>query len=131
MSKSLFRGLVAVILLVSIPGSAMAQRLGGGTAPEFPVVRIILALLACLAIGLLAILFLRHRSGAALSPSLRKLLQSQGTIEVLETRRLSVQHSLCLVRHGGKEYLLVLSPSDTLVLNEQASPTDSTAEPSA
>lgn len=122
MSKSLFRGLVAVILLVSIPGSAMAQRLGGGAAPEFPIVRLILALLACLAIGLLAILFLKHRSGASLSPSFRKLLHADGAIEVLETRRISVQHSLCLVRHGSKEYLLALSPGETLVLRELDSP---------
>jgi hypothetical protein len=44
-------------------------------------------------------------------------------IEVVETRRLSQHADVCLIRHGGKDYLLLLMAGTVHVLDEaQSSP---------
>lgn len=114
---------------VAWSSQVMAQRLGTGSAPEVSIVRTIGALIVCLLIAGLAILYLKHRSGARL-PMFNRLIKAHPELDVRELRRLTVQHSLALVRHGGHEYLLVLSPGDTLLLSDRPVG-DGTEEPAA
>ena len=103
---------------LAIPSPLLAQQLGGGGAPEVSIVRIAGALFICLALAFLAILYLKHRSGAPIAFRLGRLVNSQGEIEVVETRRLSVHHQVSLIRHQGRDYLLLLSPGEGLLLHE-------------
>lgn len=97
-----------------------AQQLGGGGSPEVSIVRVIGSLLLCLIVAGLAIFYLRLRQGRGVAiPSFARLVQTSPEIDVKEVRRLTVQHSVCLVRHGAREYLIVLSPASVTVLNEQ------------
>lgn len=96
-----------------------AQRLGGGSTPEVSVVRIIGALVLCLFIAGLAILYLRQRQGKGFPPAFSRLIHANPQIDVREVRRLTVQHSLGLIRHDGHEYLLLLSPGDSILLRER------------
>lgn len=112
--------LSALLLSTPLSSVAMAQQLGGGAAPEVSLVRMIGALFVCLLLAGLVILYLRHRTGSPSAPILRRLMNNSPEIEVREFRRLTVQHSLALIRHSGREWLLVLSPADTQVLNDLA-----------
>lgn len=110
--------LVGLGLLCAGP-AAHAQSLGGGASPEVSLVRMVGALFVCLLLAFLAILYLKRRTGGALPPIFSRLVTTHPEIEVREVRRISVQHSVGLIRHGGEEYLLLLSPGDSLVLNRR------------
>jgi len=111
---------ILVMTTLGTSAPAVAQRLGGGSTPEVSIVRIVGALVICLLVALLAILYLKHRTGGAIPPMFRRLIKTDPEIDVREVRRLTVQHSIGLIRHGGQEYLLLLSPGDSLVLRERS-----------
>lgn len=97
--------------------AAAATRLGGGGAPDIPVARIVLAFLLCIAVAALAILLLRQR-GAPLAWR-RRLGDAGGAIEIGEVRRLTLHADIGVVRHGGREYLLLVQAGAASVLRER------------
>ena len=107
-----------MILLAAANGmTAAAGHLGGGGV-EIPVVRIVVSLIACLVIAVLAILFLRQRGDTPLRANFAGLSARRGAIDVVEVRRLSLHGDICLVRHDGREYLLLVQAGDSRVLRE-------------
>jgi hypothetical protein len=117
--------LPAAVLAASVPALAQAQRLGGGSAPDVPWVRLAAALLFCLMLAALALLFLRQRGGKA---DLRALFSRfevrPRAIDVVETRRLSQHADICLVRHGGREYLMLLLAAGGQILSDRPAAAD-------
>lgn len=96
--------------------AAAATRLGGGGAPDIPVARIVLAFLLCIALAGLAILLLRQR-GAPLA--WRRIGEARGAIEIGEVRRLTLHADIGVVRHAGREYLLLVQAGAASVLHER------------
>ena len=106
------------------------NRLGGGSAIDIPVGRIVVAFLICVAIAFLAILLIRQRMGRGdLGGWLRRMSARSSAIDIVEVRRLSVQSEIGLVRHDGREYLLLLQGNSSRVLREQEV-ADETGSPS-
>ena len=101
------------------PAPLAAQQLGGGGSPDVSIVRIVGALILCLVMALLAILYLKHRAGGRTPLFLRRLVHAEPLIDVCEVRRLTVQHSVSLIRFRGDEYLLLLTPGDGQVLSKE------------
>lgn len=100
-------------------------RLGGGGAVAIPFGRIAVAFLMCALIAVLAILLIRQRTGRGdVAGWLRSASPRRGAIEVVEVRRLTMHADIGLVRHGGREYLLVLQAGRTSVLREIETPAD-------
>lgn len=96
-------------------------RLGGGTGVDIPVGRIVVAFLICIAIAVLAILLVRQRMGKGdLAGWLRRVAPRAGVIEVVEVRRLSMHAEIGVVRHDGREYLLLLQAGSGQVLRDRA-----------
>ena len=96
-------------------------RLGGGTGVDVPVGRIIVAFLICIAIAVLAILLIRQRMGKGdLAGWLRRVGPRAGVIEVVEVRRLSMHAEIGVVRHDGREFLLLVQAGSSQVLRERA-----------
>lgn len=116
------RSLTLIFAAMVGPAPLYAQQLGGGGAPEVSIVRIVGALFICLLLAVLAIFYLKHRSGRPIAFKLGGLVGASGEVEVRETRRLTVHHHVSLVRHAGREYLLLLSPGDSLLLGERDAP---------
>jgi hypothetical protein len=117
------------MILLTAAGNATtaAGHLGGGGV-DIPVGRILISLIACLMIAALAILFLRQKGGKDLRLTLGRLSPRRGAIEVVETRRLSLHGDICLVRHDGREYLLLVQAGDSRILREgDAPPPDAAA----
>lgn len=99
---------------------AQAQRLGQGSNPEVSFVRLVAALVVCLVVALLAILLIRtRRSGAALPQFLSRLKTLGTAVEIIETRRISVHADVCLLRYGGREYLLLISHGHSRILADR------------
>jgi hypothetical protein len=109
------------ILLAASPALAGA-RLGGGQPLEVSLGRIVSALVICIIVAVLAVLLIRQRSGKIdLHAFLGRLQVRPRAIEVVESRRLSPNADLCLVRHGGRDYLLLLLAGDARILSESES----------
>lgn len=114
----------ALLALAATPAMAGAGRLGGGGDLGLSLGRIVLALLASLIVAVLAILLIRQRAGKGdLAAVLSRFELRQRAIEVVETRRLSPHADICLVRHAGREYLLLLQSGSAQVLREEAAAT--------
>ena len=112
--------------LLAIAGTAQPHtaRLGGGGAIDVSLGRIVISLVICVIVAALAILLLRQRSGRIdLATFFQRIEPRTRAIQVVETRRLSPHADICLVRQGGREYLLVLQQGSVQVLSEQASAT--------
>lgn len=102
------------------PVLAQGAHLGGGTAPDIPVARILAALLVCLIVAALAIFMIRQRGGRPISiPTLGRIRLAERSIEVVETRRLGVHGDVCLIRHARTEYLVILMAGHVHVLAQQ------------
>lgn len=113
--------LAVAILAATGAAQTHASRLGGGGAVDVSLGRIVISFVICIIIAALAILLIRQRSGKLDLAGLFATMESRTReIQVVETRRLSPHADICLVRQGGREYLLVLQPGGTQVLNEQA-----------
>lgn len=106
------------LLLAQAAGNT-APHLGGGGEAPISIVRVIVALAICLIIAVLAILLVRQRAGGMdLASALRRIAPRASLIEVVETRRLSPHADVCLLRHDGREYLLLLQVGRARVLRE-------------
>jgi hypothetical protein len=120
----MMRSIRTFAVLAAAGGAASADaagRLGGGAALDVSPWRILAALILCVIIAVLAALMIRQRGGRiALATLLPRLDPGRRAIEVVETRRLSPHADLCVVRHDGREYLLLLLAGDARVLNESA-----------
>ena len=110
-----------ILLAVASNAASAAGHLGGGGV-DIPVGRILISLLACLMIAALAILLLRQKGGKDIRLTLGRLSPRPGAIEVVEARRLSLHGDVCLVRHDGREYLLLVQGGDSRVLRERDVP---------
>ncbi|MFA6114574.1 MAG: hypothetical protein WC729_11295 [Sphingomonas sp.] len=100
-----------------------AARLGGGGAIDVSLGRIVISFVICIIIAALAILLIRQRSGRNdLAGFFARMEPRAREIQIVETRRLSPHADICLVRQGGREYLLVLQQGGTQVLRDQAVP---------
>ncbi|MEO1045894.1 MAG: hypothetical protein AAFX04_10675 [Pseudomonadota bacterium] len=112
--------LAALMMSVS---AALGQQLGGGAAPDIPVLRVVLALVLCLIVAIGVILWLRRRHGHAggkmpLAGFLRDSDAATG-LNIVETRRLNAHYDSCVIRHNDREYLLLLGPQDAKILSDQ------------
>jgi hypothetical protein len=120
----------AVLLAASAPALAGGGRLGGGQPLEVSLGRIVAALVICIIVAVLAALLIRQRAGKLDLYALFGRLQSRPrAIEVVETRRLSPHADICVVRHSGREYLLLLLAGNARILREE--PIDRQAEAEA
>jgi len=116
----------ATAAAVLMSSRAAGAGLGGGEPLQISLGRIVAALVMSIIVAALAILLIRQRSGKFdLAAWLGRLEVRQRVIRVVETRRLSQHADLCLVRHGGREFLLLLMAGDARVLSEHE------AEPAA
>jgi hypothetical protein len=107
-------------LFASAPALAGGGRLGGGQPLEVSLGRIVAALVICIIVAVLAALLIRQRAGKVDLYALFGRLQSRPrAIEVVETRRLSPHADICVVRHSGREYLLLLLAGNARVLREE------------
>ncbi len=100
--------------------AAAVPHLGGGGELDVSYVRVALALAACLVVAAAAILLVRHRGGRPFRIAFPQPGTGERRIEVAETRRLGVHGDICLVRHGGREWLLVVQAAGVRVLHEAA-----------
>lgn len=108
-------------LLAASPALAGGGRLGGGQPLEVSLGRIVSALVICIIVAVLAVLLIRQRGGKIdLRDFLGRFQAKPRAVEVVETRRLSQNADLCVVRHGGREYLLLLLAGDARILSERA-----------
>lgn len=97
-----------------------AGHLGGGGGIDVSLGRIVISLVICIIIAALAILLIRQRSGQMdLAAIFSKIEPRAREIQVVETRRLNPQADICLVRQGGREYLLVLQQGNVAVLRDE------------
>ena len=106
--------------LAASPALAGAGRLGGGQPLEVSLGRIVSALVICIIIAVLAVLLIRQRAGKVDLHALFGRFQVRPrAIEVVETRRLSPHADICVVRHAGREYLLLLLAGNARILREE------------
>ena len=109
-----------IVAMAQATGAQATGRLGGGGAVDVPVARIVLAFLVCAMIAGLAVLLIRQRTGRSdLAGWLRRVTPSRGAIDVVEVRRLTLHADIGLVRHDGREYLLLLQAGTNSVLRER------------
>lgn len=107
-------------LLTAAPALAGGGRLGGGQPLEVSLGRIVSALVVCIIVAVLAALLIRQRGGKLDLYAFFGRLQSRPrAIEVVETRRLSPNADICVVRHSGREYLLLVLAGDARILREE------------
>lgn len=117
--------IITTAVLLLWPAVARAQNaaqphLGGGGSLDISLGRIIASLVICIIIAVLAILLIRQRGGRGDLAAMFARLQPQArAIEVVETRRLSPHADICLVRHDGRDYLLVLQQGSMQVLRDE------------
>lgn len=114
------------------PALAATVHLGGGEPLGVSLGRVVGALVVCTVVAVLAALLIRQRSGRMDLPALfARIAPPARSIEVLETRRLSPNADVCVVRHGGREYLLLLLAGAAQVLSEEtvSPPQTGTDEP--
>lgn len=109
------------LLLSALPSSALAQGLTGGSAPDVPWLRLVLAFGLCIAIAFGAVLLLRRhqRGGGPLLPAAlfeRRSAVTQRRISVIETRRASPTADLCLLECDGQTWLIALTPAGATIL---------------
>lgn len=101
------------------PAWSNAASLGSGEPLQVSLARIVAALVFSIIVAALAILMIRQRGGKFdLAAWFGRLERRPRPIRVVETRRLSQNADICVVRHGGREYLLLLMAGDARVLSE-------------
>lgn len=109
--------------LIGAPAAlAEGHRLGGGGALNLSLTRIVLSLLLCLMLAAAAAVGLKRSGGRFDLKRLRTLvgrLPARQRIEVLEVRRASQHADICLIRCDGREYLLLSSHEQQIILREQ------------
>jgi|GEM_PF-1287552 len=121
----------APLLLTCLASPAAAAVLATGSGPSVPWFRIILALVACLAVAWGAILLLRRHQRGELR-AIRSIQLNLGMfftsptrhapprLSILETRRASQHGDLCLAELDGELFFLALTPAGTTVIARRA-----------
>jgi flagellar biogenesis protein FliO len=106
---------------VAVAAQSRAAHLGGSEGTiGVSLGRIVISLVICIIIAALAILLIRQRGGQVdLAAIFSKIEPRTREIQVVETRRLNPHADICLVRQGGREYLLVLQQGNIAVLRDQ------------
>ncbi|MEA3015966.1 MAG: hypothetical protein QOI38_688 [Sphingomonadales bacterium] len=129
MIRRLLVGLAVTATAQAAPLFAARPGLGGGEDLGVSLGRIVGALLICTAVAALAILLIRQRSGRIdLRAMFARIELRQRPIQVVETRRLSAHADICLLRHEGRDYLLLLTAGRSQVLHESDSAAPGKAE---
>lgn len=91
---------LASFLALGGASAARAQLAGGGAVPEVDVVRLVVALLVCLGLGVAVIYFLRRHT------HLRRLPGSPSSVRIVESVRLGARGALYVVEFEGQKILL-------------------------
>lgn len=108
--------------VVGVPKAVWAtpHRLGGGGDVDISIGRIVVAFVICIIVAVLAILLIRQRGGRInLAQWFARVVPRSREIDIVETQRLNPHSDICLVRHDGREYLLILQQGATHVLRER------------
>ena len=88
----------------------LAQTLGGAQAPDISMVRVVVALVACISIAAIAALAIRFKMTGRLDlPNLGS--GSARRLVLVERLRLSAQHDLCLIAFEEREFIVSVSPA--------------------
>jgi len=111
--------------LLGAASSAGAQRLGGAPDAGISIMRIIAALVVCVAAAFGLILIVRARAGRPLAALRLPISLDARRIVLVESQRLSPHGDVHLVRCNGTEYLLLCGPGGSEVLESR--PTDPVA----
>jgi flagellar biogenesis protein FliO len=99
---------------------ATAQLAGGGGAPEIDLVRVVLALVVCLAVGVAALWLLRRYGGARFTALVPR--DGQRRLHVVETTRLHVRATLYVVEFDGRRILIAADQNGVVRLAESGPP---------
>jgi hypothetical protein len=119
-------GKVLALTLIGLaaPSLASAQRLGGASGFEPPLLRLALGLLLCTLVAIVAALAIRRFMHAGALNSMRGRLSLLGPtarkLRVIESHRISPHADVCMFTSGGREYLVVVSPGGATVLRDEA-----------
>lgn len=114
-----------MFLLSTAPVFAQPGRLGGGGALNLSLTRIVMSLILCLMLAALAAFALKRSGGRFDLKRMGGLIAKlpvQRRVEVVETRRASQYADICLIRCDGREYLVLSSQQQHLVLRETECP---------
>lgn len=121
------------LLAGTVPAAAADGGLGGGEGMSVSLWRIVLALLVCIMLALVAAVVLRRTGTSAAAGIGGRLLGKfplrRPSIQVVETRRLSQHADVTLVRHGDREYLLLLFAGGSRLLRASPVQPPEPAEP--
>lgn len=124
-----FGGCLAAAFPIAPLLAAAPSGLGGGEELNISLGRIVTALLICILLAGFAVLLIRQRSGKTdLRALFARIELRPRSLRVVETRRLSAHADICLLRHDGTEYLLLLMAGDCRILREREGPGDSAGE---
>ena len=122
LARAVFAGravLAGAATFAATPALAGGAGLGGGGDLGVSLGRVVGALLVCIMVAILAALLIRQRSGRTdLRAIFSRLEMRPRAVKVVETRRLSAHADICLVRHAGREYLLLLMAGSARILSE-------------
>lgn len=122
---------IGAALLAAAPLPTLAQKLGGGAAPEISLVRIAASLIFCIGVAVALALVISKRSVPAGWSAREWLvkLQQRSRITVVEARRLSPYADLCIVRCNDREYVLTCAQGEVRVLAERQADVGEPAAP--
>lgn len=116
------RGKIVFLLAGLLPVAAQAQQLGGGGAvPDISLVRMLAALVVCVAAAVGLALAIKGRKGGLPLRWPGRLAHSIARprrIVVIEARRVSAFADVCLIRCDQIEYLLLCGPSGQAILRQ-------------
>lgn len=111
--------------MAAMAQNAVKPHLGSGGALDISLGRIIASLVICIIVAVLAILLIRQRGGKGDLAMLFVRIQPRARlIEVVETVRLSPHADICLVRHDGRDYLLVVQQGAMQILRDESTAGD-------
>ncbi|MBN8501787.1 MAG: hypothetical protein J0M19_11610 [Sphingomonadales bacterium] len=109
---------IGVIVLAGSP--AVAQRLGGADEAGISAVRIIAALVVCLAAAVALIFIVKARGGRRLAAiDFRALTNRSSRIKVVEVRRISSYAEISVIVCDGAEYVILSGPSGQQIIDRR------------
>ncbi len=116
--------------------SALSQTLGQGQDIGVSVWRVLAALLLCLGIAVAVILTLRKQSRRIDLKALASGLRARGTaqsprIAIIESRRASSRADVVLLRCDDREFLVMISETNLVTLDNRSVDQSDRAEPAA
>jgi flagellar biogenesis protein FliO len=111
--------LALLTVSLTISSAADAQRLGGAADTDISMVRIFLTLFFCLIVAAFAVFLIRQRYGGRMPAMFTRIGSTTARLRLIESRRIAPQSDLCLIECDDREFLLLISPGNALVLKEQ------------